>query len=148
MRFSARHDIEAPIAAVFAAVSDFDRFERIALQHGAEVRRTGGSGLAWDVKFRYRGRPRRLETTLTTFDPPATLATEGRMGGFEGTLDLRLVALSPRRTRLAIELDIRPRTLAARLMMPSLRLARRTVSDRLRNRLARFAGEVERTARG
>ncbi len=149
MRFTARQDIEAPIATVFAALSDFDRFERVALQRGAEVRRTGGgAGLAWTVNFRYRGRPRKLDTVLETFDPPSALVSTGRIGGFEGILDVRLVALSPRRTRLTVDLDLRARSLAARLLMPSIRLARTSLGQRFRRRLEGFAREIERTARG
>jgi len=49
MEFTAREDVEAPIAYVFAQVTDFAAFERQALRRGAEVRRRDGERLAMQV---------------------------------------------------------------------------------------------------
>jgi hypothetical protein len=54
-----------------------------------------------------------------------------------------LVALSRGRTRMTVTLVLQPRTLAARLMMQSLRLARNNLTKRFKVRLGEYAAEVE-----
>lgn len=151
MRFGAREDIELPAEAVFAALSDFERFERAALRRGAEVLPAGrprpdGTGRGWIVSFRYRGRKRELVSEVTRNEPPRKLWFDGRIGGLDGRLALDLVALSPRRTRLSVELEILPRTLSARLLIQSLRLAKGRLNARFRKRIGDFRADIERRA--
>mgnify|MGYP005847760689 CR=1 FL=1 len=148
MRFTTREDIEVPIAEVFAALTDFDRFEREALRRGAEVERSGdlaspGTGRSWTVRFRHRGRDRALSTGIDTWDPPKGFSTLGRIGGFEGRMAMGLTALSPRRTRLRIDLEVKPRSLTARLILQSLRLAKSSLSNRFKARFHGFARQLE-----
>ncbi|MCK4712108.1 MAG: SRPBCC family protein, partial [Marinosulfonomonas sp.] len=75
MKFSTKEDIEAPIEAVFKAVSDFNAFERFALRRGARVQRVDRkthpqTTIAWDIEFPYRGKKRQLLAELTEFDAP------------------------------------------------------------------------------
>lgn len=148
MKFSTREDIEAPAEAVFAAASDFTAFERAALRRGAEVARADpaarpGPGLAWSIRFPVRGRMRRLVCTLDHFDPPNGLVCRIDGSGFGGAMTVNLVALSRGRTRLAVQLEIRPLTIAARLMVQAARLHRSTHLRRFEERVQRFAAQVE-----
>lgn len=148
MKFAAREDIEAPIGEVFAALTDFERFEREALRRGAEVEAGGdlsspGPGRFWTVRFRHRGRNRELATRIETYERPRALATQGRIGGYEGRLALELTELAPRRTRLRAELEVKPRTLTARLMLQSLKLARSSLAGRFKARFHAFARALE-----
>lgn len=148
MQFTAREDIAAPLGHVFARVTDFAAFERAALRRGAEVRRldsrtTSGAGMAWHARFSLRGRQREIETELTGYDPPNGIAVEMRSPALEGALMVDLVALSRERTRLTVSLTVKPRTLAARLMLQSLKLARGNIARRFRGRIAHFAQEIE-----
>ena len=150
MRFSTREDIEAPIEAVFDALTDFAGFERAALQRGAQVWRTRdveGAGAAWTVEFEYRGKSRRLETEVERFERPSALVSRGRIGGFEGTLGFGLVALSPRRTRLTVDMEVKPRSLGARLLLQSMRLAKANLAARFRGRVRRLTKQIERRVR-
>jgi len=54
-----------------------------------------------------------------------------------------LVALSRARTRLSVGLDVTPRTLAGRLMIQSMKLAKGNLSKRFRLRVADYAMDVE-----
>jgi hypothetical protein len=68
MHFQSQYDIQAPIAWVFQQVSDFPAFERQALRRGADLRRLDGlprpgQGMAWDVKYQFRGKDRDLRPT-------------------------------------------------------------------------------------
>ena len=148
MRFTTREDIEVPIAEVFAALTDFDRFEREALRRGAAVDRGGdvaspGPGRHWVLRFRHRGRVRELSTGIDAWDPPRAFSTWGRIGAFEGRIVLDLTALSPRRTRLRVDLEVKPRSLTARLMLQSLKLAKASLSGRFRARFHGFARQLE-----
>lgn len=61
----------------------------------------------------------------------------------EGTSMLELISLSPRRTRLRLTLDVRPKTLAARLFINTLRLAKRRVDTRFDKRVTQLAARIE-----
>lgn len=156
MKFSTREDIEAPAEAVFAAVSDFAAMERAALRRGAEVARTGPAadpamgpgidpapGMGWSVRFRVRGRMRRILCTLDHYDPPNALVCRIDGSGFAGAMTLTLVALSRGRTRLAVALEIRPQTIAARLLIQAARLSRAAHRRRFAERVQKFAAGIE-----
>ena len=148
MKFTTREDVEAPIEAVFAMVSDFEGFERAALRRGAEVRRTDscrqkGVGYQWDTAFDMRGRRREVSISLTQYDPVNGMAFEFTAQGLGGDFGLELVPLSRSRTRLSMSMELKPKTLSARLLVQSLKLARNNLSKRMNIRMAKFAQELE-----
>lgn len=148
MHLSSRTDIEAPIAFVYAVLSDFEGWERAGLRRGADISRTDklrspGPGMAWAARFRYRGKDRALSIRLTALEPEQKLAFAGKGRLVEGDMSLELMSLSPKRTRLILHLDIRPMTLGARLFLQSVKIAKGRVQTRLNKRLANFARDVE-----
>ncbi|MEL7114521.1 MAG: SRPBCC family protein [Pseudomonadota bacterium] len=148
MRFSTREDIAAPIEQVFAAVTDFDGFERQALRRGAEVQRKDDSGVTgvgseWRVRFQFRGKERDIKARMSEFDAPNGFATTTETASLEGEFRVELVALSPRRTRLQVILDVRARSLSGRLLVQSLKFARGNLTKRFANRVWQFAQDVE-----
>jgi len=148
MKFSTREDIEVPIDKVFRAVSDFDGFERQALRRGAEVTRQDtygkpGIGSEWAIKFLFRNKQRRVQARITKFDGPNGYTAETDSGGIDGLVTVELVALSPRRTRLHFSIDLAPRTLAARLLVQSLKFAKAKLTNRFNARVWQFAKDIE-----
>lgn len=148
MQFSAKEDIEAPIDFVFEQLSDFQSFERSALRRGAEVQRTDGKrnvgpGMMWDASFKLRGRKRDLRLELTEYDAPTGMVLTSRSANMGGHMTVDLVALSRGRTRMSLEIDLKPKTLSARLLVQSLKLARSNLSKRFRKRVAEYAEELE-----
>lgn len=148
MKFSTREDVTAPIGFVFDSLSDFDGFQRAALRRGAEVTRTDklrapGPGMTWNARFFLRGKPRQAVVKLAEHAPPSRLAAEFVGKAFEGAFAVSLISLSPRRTRVVTELEFRPRTMAARLIVQSLRLARRRLNRRFKDRVGAFARGIE-----
>lgn len=148
MRFTSKEDIEAPIEHVFAQVTDFQSFERAALRRGAEIRcnrepARPGVGLRWHARFLLRGKQRDVDTEVTTFDPPNCLAVAAHSTAFAGQLGIDLVALSRGRTRMTVDLVVKPQTLSARLLVQSLKLARANLTRRFKKRVADYAAEVE-----
>lgn len=148
MHFTSKEDIAAPIEHVFAAVSDFPAFERAALRHGAEIRcnrepMRPGVGLRWHARFPWRGKRREVDTEVAAFDPPDGLAVTARSTSFTGQVSVDLVALSPGRTRMTVDLVVKPQTLAARLLVQSLKLARANLVRKFKARVERFARHIE-----
>jgi carbon monoxide dehydrogenase subunit G len=148
MKFTAQEDIEAPIDAVFRAVSNFNAIERSALRRGAHIQRVDrkthpSTSIAWDVGFSFRGKKRDMLIELTEFDEPNRLLAQSLSGGIEGEISVNLVALSKNRTRMAMEIDIQPKNLSARLMVQSMRLAKTRLTKRFRLKVAGYAADIE-----
>jgi len=148
MKFSTREDIEAPIADVFRAISDFDGFERSALRRGAEVSRTDaltapGQGMMWKAQFPFRNRTRAADLELVEFDAPNSLALFTTISGLEAILVIDLVEMSRTRTRMHLSLDVKPKTISARLAVQSMRLAKANLTKKFRKRAADFAANIE-----
>ena len=148
MEFSGKEDIDAPIAEVFHALCDFENMERQALRRGAEVQRMGDAahpenGLAWDVAFQFRGKDRKLNVALTTYEPVTMMAVTGTGSGVDGNLEVELLALSPQRTRMVVKLALSPKTLSGRLMVQSLKLAKTRLARGFERRVSEFARQTE-----
>lgn len=148
MKFSSKEDIEAPIGEVFAMLSDFEAYERSAIRRGIEVQRVtdtppGSADVAWDAQFMLRGKQRDVKLHLAQYEPPNAMRFEAVSQGLEGTLTLDLLALSPGRTRMAVALNLAPKTLSARLLVQSLKLAKSNLSKRFRGKVTAYAKQLE-----
>jgi hypothetical protein len=148
MQFSSKEDIEAPISEVFAMLSEFETFERSAIRRGIEVQRVDGAapagvGMAWDTQFNLRGKRRKMKLNLTQYEPPNAMRFVADSQGIDGILTLDLLALSPRRTRMAVVLNLTPKTLTARLLIQSLKLAKSNLTKRFKTRVAEYAAQLE-----
>jgi carbon monoxide dehydrogenase subunit G len=148
MKFSSKEDIEAPLDQVFAVLSDFEIFERAAIRRGAEVHRRDdmtapGAGMRWEASFMMRGKQRDAVIELVTYDRPNEMVFESHAGGVEGFLDIDLVALAPRRTRLSVNFEVKPKTLPARLLIQSMKLAKSNLTKRFKLRVAGYARDIE-----
>jgi carbon monoxide dehydrogenase subunit G len=153
MKLSAREDIDAPIAVVFDRLADFDGWTRAAMRRGAEVQRRDalprpGPGMSWALGFLYRGKHRSLALSLDEMVPPERLGFSGHGPNLEGGLSIELIEMAPRRTRMTVKLEVRPRTLVARLFIQSLKLGRGKVEARFRTRVAQAASEIDGRERG
>lgn len=147
MKFASKEDIEAPIDQVFRMVSDFDNLERQAMRRGADIRRMGaaekGVGMEWLAKFAFRGREREVKIEIVEYEPPHSIVADSVSGGLEAECRIDLVALSRRRTRLSVELELKPQTLSARLLVQSLKLAKGRMTKRFHLRMAEYARDLE-----
>jgi hypothetical protein len=148
MKFSAREDIDAPIDRVFAALCDFEGFERQAMRRGAEVQRVDpltqpGVGMRWKTAFTMRGRRRNLDLEMVRFDDPNEMLLEAKSKAVHIDFSIELIALSRSRTRMSIALDLSPLNLSARLLVQSLKLAKATLTKRFKLRVADYAKTLE-----
>ncbi|UWQ13916.1 SRPBCC family protein [Aliiroseovarius sp. M344] len=148
MKFKTREDIEATLEQVFEAVSDFDGMERAALRRGAEVTRTDtltvpGQGMTWHASFPFRNRTRVADMMLKTYDAPHQLELFSKVSGIEATVEVELLSLSRNRTRMSLSVDMRPKSIPARLLIQSMKLARASLVKRFRKRVADYAQSIE-----
>ncbi len=147
MRFSTQEDIEAPIDRVFQHVSNFEAFERTAIRRGAEIERESNTldpkvGMSWKARFEMRGRTRKIKVKLSDLDPPNALRFDAIGQGVDGNLLIDLLALSPQRTRLSVAMELAPKTLSARLMLQSFKLAKSNLNRRFRNKVREFTKTI------
>ena len=148
MDFSSSEDIAAPIDFVFRQITDFAAFERSIMRRGGEVERLKGGdtpvvGAKWRVNFRFRGTERTVIAELTKVDQPNMIRLGIDSKNINGGLVVELVPLSRARTRFNIKLDIKPKTLAARLLFQSMRLTRQRSVGRFKALVSGFAEDVE-----
>ncbi len=148
MQFSAQEDIEVPVDAVFAMVSDFERFERLAVRRGADVQRVTShdparAGTTWKTVINVRGKPRLVTIEMTNYDQPSAMNFQASSKGMKGDTAVELLALSRRRTRLNVTLSLSAKTLPARLLLQSLKLGQSRIRRQFQSRLSDFARDVE-----
>ena len=148
MKLAAKYDVEAPAAFVFAQLTDFDGWERAAMRRGADVMRTDtqpkpGPGMAWAAQFPYGGKERHAAITLDAMTPTSHLALTATSKLIDGVMGIDVLDLAAKRTRVEVRLEIKPKTIAARIYVQSLRLARSRVERNFAQRIAQLAVEIE-----
>ncbi|WP_299025579.1 SRPBCC family protein [uncultured Sulfitobacter sp.] len=148
MKFSTKEDVEAPIAAVYDMLCDYEVFERAAMRRGADIQRTDtksvpGVGTSWRAAFNLRGKRRQVDIETVTFDKPNEMVLECRSQGLLTMMTIELVALSKSRTRVMVSFDIKPLNLSARLLVQSLKLAKTSLTKKYKLRVAEFAKQME-----
>lgn len=155
MQMTASQDVDAPLQAVFDALSDFDALEARCAANGIDVTADGPAQPGpqgpvprrWQAAFTLRGKPREATVTLAAYEPPKRLAFDGVSGGLETRTELTLSALSATETRVEMRTELMPQTLSARLLVQSLKLGRAKIETRLTDRMGRAAREIEKRYR-
>jgi len=135
MKLGAKTDIEAPLSFVYAALADHASWEREAVRRGIEIERPAdmpltGRGAGWRVRAPFRGKMRKLLIRIEEMRLDDQMALAIESPSVEGSTQIEVLALSPRRTRLRVTVNIKPKTLAARLFVNTLRLAKGRVQSR------------------
>jgi hypothetical protein len=148
MKLAAKSDVEAPAPYVYAQLVDFEGWERAAMRRGAEAMRTDslstvGPGMSWDTMFNYRGKDRRATIRLDALSPTTHLTLSGKAAPVDGVLTIDILDLGAKRTRIEVRLEVKPKTIAARIFVQSLRLVRSRVERTFARRVDQLAVELE-----
>ncbi len=148
MKLTAKTDLEVPAAAVFAGLVDHSSWEREAIRNGIEIERPPGSpttgvGAEWRIRGQFRGKARKVVVRIDemTQDQKLALGIDGT--AVDGTCRLEVMVLSPRRSRLRVDLEFKPKTLAARLFINTMRLAKGRVQAKFENRLGQLGTRIK-----
>lgn len=147
MKFSLRQDTGLPASALFEAISDFPRMERMLVRRGAEMRRVDpaqepGAGMAWDMAFDYRGRRRELRLDVIQFDRPEKVALTGQTDSLDLVVEMTVIALTPAKSRLMFELNVKPRNMRARLMLQTAKLGKSQLDRKFADKVGRFLSDL------
>lgn len=148
MKFSTQEDMDRPISDVFEMLSTFEDLEAAAVRRGATVQRLDdlpvpGVGMKWQTQFVMRGQGRVLDMEMIKYDPPNGIVLDMVSQGLQGETQVDLTALSETRTRIAVGVEVRPKTMAMRLLLRSLKLTKASLTHRFKERVARHLKDME-----
>ena len=148
MKLTAKTDLEVPAAAVFASLVDHPAWERDATRNGVEVERPAGTpatgvGAEWRIRGHFRGKARKVQVKIEEMTQDQRIALGLDSPSIEGTTRLEIMVLSPRRSRMRVDLEIKPKTLAARLFINTMRLAKGRVQARFEKGLGRLGARIK-----
>jgi hypothetical protein len=148
MKLTAKTDLEMPAAAVFASLLDLPAWEREAIRNGVEIERPAGTpatgvGAEWRIRAHFRGKARKVRLRIAEMTQDQQLLLDMDSPSVEGTTRVEVMVLSPRRSRLRVDLEVKPKTLAARLFINTLRLAKGRAQARLETRLGQLGARIK-----
>jgi hypothetical protein len=148
MKLTAKTDLEVPAAFVFASLVDHASWEREAVRNGAEVERPEGTpatglGAAWRIRGHFRGKARKALLKITDLAENRHVVLSIDSPSIEGSARFEIMVLSPRRSRLRVDVDIKPKTLAARLFINTMRLAKGRVQAKFEKRLGQMGTRIK-----
>lgn len=147
MRFSVREDTALPAEQLFAALSDFARIERMMVRGGADVRRVDpahqpGPGMAWDIAFDLQGKRRALLLTITRLDPPEAIVIRGEGETVDLDVAVTVIALTRAKSRMMLDVTVRPRNMRARLMLHTAKLGKAQLDRKFAQRVGAFLDDL------
>lgn len=147
MKFSSRQDTDLPADQLFDAVSDFPRIERMLARRGVEITRLDpavepGAGMAWDVAFDLRGKRREMRLSVAQFDRPEKVVILGDAESLALTVEMTVIALTPGKSRVIFELEARPQTIRARLMLQTAKLGKAQLDRKFAERIGAFLSDL------
>ena len=146
MKFVAKEDITLSQQVFYDRMADFQMFERVAIRRGVDITRHGSlasaEGLKWDCMFEYRGRDRRATVQLSEFSAPERMLFLVTNSALNTRLDITISALSKTQSRFQVSAVLEPKSLTARLLVQSMKLARSKYNKRFQKRVAEVASEL------
>ena len=146
MKFVAKEDVALPQQVLFDLMADFQMFERVAIRRGVEITRSGSmassDGLKWDCTFEFRGRDRMACVHLDEFSAPEKMACLITNPALDNRVEITVSALSKKQSRFQVSTVLEPKTLTARLLIQSMKLARSKYNKQFQKRVAEVANEL------
>ena len=148
MQFSSVQDINAPLDFVFDQVTDFETYESYALRVGAQVDRkdkltSPGPGMKWKVVGDFRGKTRKVNMELIEYNPHSFVKFFVVSGGLEADVDIETMALTRKQSRMKVTTKLKPKTISARLILQSARLAKTSLNRKFNHRFWNYANYIE-----
>ena len=145
MEMNTKQDIDAPVEFVYDYLTNFESHQKRAILAGIDVKPnlTGPEVYSWNLDFEWRNKERKMKLMVANLQRPESMTLSVDSSNLLAEVDLKLLELSPKLTRMRVKASINGKTLRARLMVQSARLAKQTIQKRLKNRLAGLGSEIE-----
>ncbi|ABG30906.1 SRPBCC family protein [Roseobacter denitrificans] len=148
MDISLSKEIDAPAAFVFQAVTDFERFEKVAIARGVKVHRRAApsdavAGPVWDVQFLFHGKALDLTLAVTDLMAPDHLVMSVLAKSFKGRAMCQLSPRETEKTQMTLSFMFEGQTLSGRLFLKALEVTKATMEQKIAKRMADFARETE-----
>ena len=102
-----------------------------------------GVGAEWRIRGHFRGKARKVQIRVEELTQDQRIGLGIDSPSVEGTTRLEVMALSARRSRLRVDLEVKPKTLAARLFINTMRLAKGRVQARFETRLGQLGARIK-----
>lgn len=147
MKLTARTDLDVPVDVVYTSLADHASWEREAVRNGVEIERPAGTpdsgvGATWRVRGHFKGKSRKAVIRIDQMTADQLIALSIDSPTMDGVARIEIVALSMRRSRVRMDLEIKPKTLAARLFVNTMRLAKGRVQAKFERGLAHLGGRI------
>ena len=148
MIFETREEVDVPRDFAFARFANFTRYEQAARGYGADIRRVNGftevaEGVSWRGSVVVRGKTRGVEATVTRLARPEHAQLQTVVGGMTVDVDLFFEELAPERTLVRATARLKASTLAARLILQTVKLGRRQIQAKIDSRIVGLANQFE-----
>lgn len=152
LEFSSKAVISAPLPAAFSAACDYFHFEDLARARGLAVTRHGPpqsplTALEWHVSGPMGGAHREAVVSVDDMRAPVMLVVRTRVGKVTALSTIQFIENGRKQTLMNVRTGLKGRSIAAKLVIHSLRLSRQRVARRFEGALTRFATLVTKRAR-
>lgn len=146
MRFEARQTFDAPRSRVFAALTDFARYEPLVRDRVIRLDRQGpiarpDDGLGWHGHASLKGIGRDFRCQVDGYRPDDGVGIVTHVGGLRADLRFDL-ADAAADTVMDATLILSAEGLKARALLKSLVLSRRSLTERFGTKVAQLAGDI------
>lgn len=148
MQFSSVQDVNAPLDFVFQQLSDFESHESYALRTGAHVERGDdltetAAGMLWFAEGELRGKRRKVQIELIEYRPDNLLKFFVKSTSVEATATMESMALTRKQSRIKVTTVLKPKTISARLILQSAKLAKGRMNRKFNHRFWTYANHIE-----
>jgi hypothetical protein len=102
-----------------------------------------GPGMSWEIDCKFRGRGRKLFSQAQELKPQQTMVISNEADGVSGDMVVNVVALAPKRARLMLSVELKPKNLSAWLLLQSMRFAKNWLGRKFKARIRDLATNIE-----
>ena len=148
LKIVATSEVELPAGRAFDAFTDVDRFEMMARRRGAKIRRHGGSNdpltdVSWDVETTIRRKTRNFQVYISEIDAPGLIVYQMVSKQYEASARIYFLPVEDHASRVRVELRANPKTIAARIVLHSMRLSKNRIRRRMERGLKLYCQSIE-----